>query len=141
MVAVTPIGNEVAIKVLRDGAEKTLHAKVAEMPPGEGEPAAPESGEKQQGDKLGLKVAPVTPEVARELGVEAGSGVLVQAVRSGSVAEEAGLQPGDVITEVNRKPTKNPEEFKSAIDKTKEGQSVLLLVRRGDSTLFLALKR
>jgi serine protease Do len=67
--------------------------------------------------------------------------VLVQAVRAGSIAEDAGLQPGDVIVEVNRKAVKSPEQFKGAVDKTKEGQSLLMLVRRGESTLFLALKR
>jgi serine protease Do len=139
LVAATPVGKEVDIKILREGKEKTLRAKVAEMPR-DTEAGAEESGE-SSGEKLGLTVAPVTPEVARELGIEAGSGVLVRAVKSGSVAEDAGLQPGDVILEVNRKAVKSVEAFKDAVGGAKKGESLLFLVRRGDSTVFLALKR
>jgi serine protease Do len=139
LVAATPLGKEVDIKILREGKDKTLHAKVAEMPR-DGEAAADESGE-SSGEKLGLTVVPVTPDVARELGIEAGTGVLVRAVKSGSVAEDAGLQPGDVILEVNRKAVKSVEAFKDAVGGGKKGESLLFLVRRGDSTVFLALKR
>jgi len=81
-------------QVLRDGKEKTLRVKISEMPKGEGEPGiGGEESEDSSGDKLGWAVAPITPEVARELGIEAGAGVLVRAVKAGSTAEEAGLQP------------------------------------------------
>jgi serine protease Do len=140
MVAATPIGKNVDVKVLREGNEKTLQMKIAEMPKGEGEGEGGES-EEQSGEKLGLSVAPVTPEVARQLGIEPGSGVLVRAVKSGSTAEDAGLQPGDVILEVNRKAVKSVEAFKSAVSGAKKDESLLFLVRRGDSTVFLALKR
>ena len=139
MVAATPVGKEVEVKILREGKEKTLRAKIAEMPR-DGEGAAEETGE-SSGEKLGLGVAPVTPEVARQLGIEPGSGVLVRAVKSGSVAEDAGLQPGDVILEVNRKTVKSVDAFKDAVGGAKKGESLLFLVRRGDSTIFLALKR
>ena len=142
MVAATPIGKDVDLKVLRDGKEKTLRVKISEMPKGEGEPGiGGEESEDSSGDKLGLAVAPITPEVARELGIEAGAGVLVRAVKAGSTAEEAGLQPGDVIVEVNRKAVKSVEAFKSAVTGAKKGETLLFLVRRGDSTIFLALKR
>ena len=110
------------------------------MPARAARPAADES-EESSGEKLGLTVAPVTPDVARELGIEAGTGVLVRAVKSGSDAEDAGLQPGDVILEVNRKAVKSVEAFKDAVGGGKKGESLLFLVRRGDSTVFLALKR
>jgi serine protease Do len=142
MVAATPIGKEVDLKVLRDAKEKTLRVKISEMPKGEGESGiGGEESEDSSGDKLGLAVAPITPEVARELGIEAGAGVLVRAVKAGSTAEEAGLQPGDVIVEVNRKAVKSVEAFKSAVTGAKKGETLLFLVRRGDSTIFLALKR
>jgi serine protease Do len=140
MVAATPIGKNVDVKVLREGNEKTLQMKISEMPKGEGE-AGGEESEEQSGEKLGLSVAPVTPEVASQLGIEPGSGVLVRAVKSGSTAEDAGLQAGDVILEVNRKAVKSVEAFKSAVSSAKKDESLLFLVRRGDSTVFLALKR
>ncbi len=139
LVAATPVGKDVELKILRDGKEKTLHAKVAEMPR-DGDSGAEES-EESSGEKLGLMVAPVTPEIARQLGIEAGTGVLVRSVKSGSVAEDAGVQPGDVILEVNRKAVKSVEAFKDAVGGVKKGESLLFLVRRGDATVFLALKR
>jgi serine protease Do len=138
IVAASPIGKDVEVKVLREGKEKTLEVKIGEMPKGEGEEA--EESE-ESGEKLGLTVAPVTPEVARQLGIEPGTGVLVRSVKSGSTAESAGLQAGDVILEVNRKAVNSVEAFKSAAGSAKKGESLLFLVRRGDSTIFLALRR
>jgi len=142
MVAATPIGKEVEVQVLRDGKEETLRVKIGEMPKdvGEGGGEGEEEGE-QAGEKLGLMVAPVTPEVARGLGIEPGDGVLVRGVKSGSPGEDAGLQAGDVILEVNRKAVKSVEAFMEAVREAKEGASLLFLVRRGDATIFLALKR
>jgi serine protease Do len=142
MVASTPIGKDVEVEVLRDGQEKTVKVKIEEMPKGAGGPE--EEGEEEAapaGEKLGLMVAPVTPDVAKELGIEPGAGVVVRGVKSGSTAEEGGLRPGDVILEVNRKPVKSVEDFKDAVGKSKAGGSLLFLVRRGDATLFLALKK
>jgi serine protease Do len=141
MVAASPIGKDVDVKVLREGKEKTLQMKIAEMPKGEGGETGGGESEEPSSEKLGLAVAPVTPDVARELGIEPGSGVLVRAVKAGSTAEDAGLQPGDVILEVNRKAVKSVEAFKSAVSGGTNSESLLFLVRRGDSTIFLAMKR
>jgi serine protease Do len=141
MVAATPIGKEVEVKVLREGKEKTLHVKIGEMPKGAGETPGEEEQNAPSGEKLGLMVAPVTPDVARGLGIEPGSGVLVRGVKSGTPAEEAGLRAGDVIVEVNRKPVKSVQDFTEMVDKVKPGESLLFLVRRGDATIFFALKR
>ncbi len=141
MVAASPIGKDVDVKVLREGKEKTLQMKIAEMPKGEGGETGGGESEEPSSEKLGLTVAPITPDVARELGIEPGSGVLVRAVKAGSTAEDAGLQPGDVILEVNRKAVKSVEAFKSAVSGGTKSESLLFLVRRGDSTIFLALKR
>jgi serine protease Do len=142
MVAASPIGKEASVKVLRDGKEQTLRLKVGEMPRGEGEEDAPgEQSEETSGEKLGLAVAPITPEIARQLGIEPDSGVVVRAVKSGSSADEAGVQPGDVIVEVNRKPVKSVEAFKTAVGGAKDGESLLLLIKRGETTVFLAVKK
>ncbi|MBI2962805.1 MAG: DegQ family serine endoprotease [Deltaproteobacteria bacterium] len=141
MVAATSIGKDVEVKVLREGQEKSLRVKIGEMPKGEAEAGGAEGGGEPSGEQLGLMVGPVGPDVARELGIEPGVGVLVKGVKSGSVAEDAGLRPGDVILEVDRKALKSVDAFTEAVGKGKAGESLLFLVRRGDSTLFLALKR
>jgi serine protease Do len=135
IVAATPIGKEVAVTVLRDGKEIKLQAKIGEM-----------EEEKSAGRKtpshpvLGVSVQNLTPQIARELGLKQTAGVAVTAVEPGSPAEDAGVQPGDVIGSVNRKSVKNVDEFVRALEKAKKGESILLLVQRGPSALFVAVE-
>ncbi|HEX6801001.1 MAG TPA: PDZ domain-containing protein, partial [Candidatus Binatia bacterium] len=68
-------------------------------------------------------------------------GLVIAAVKPGSAAEEAGLRSGDVITEINRQPIKNLTDYNRELTRNEKAKSVLLLVRRGQSSLFLALKR
>jgi serine protease Do len=68
-------------------------------------------------------------------------GIVVTAVNPGSAADEAGLRSGDVITEVNRRPVKNLADYNREISQGEKGKSVLFLVQRGQSSMFLALKR
>ena len=83
----------------------------------------------------------LTPEIAESLGIDPKTkGVVVAGVEPGSPADDAGLQRGDVILEVNRQPVENEDAYKKAVKKVEKGKSVLLLVRRGDNTIFLALK-
>jgi serine protease Do len=88
---------------------------------------------------FGLRVQDVTPELAEQLGLEEPTGVVVTAVASGSPAEEAGLRRGDVILEVDRYEVKNSAELQERLEEADEG--TLLLVKRGDATLFMPLKR
>ncbi|MGE5217185.1 MAG: DegQ family serine endoprotease [Chloroflexota bacterium] len=130
---VTP-GTTVQLKVLRDGKEVALPITVGEMK--ESEVVA--SGE--EGD-LGLAVQPVTPEIAQSLGLNRVEGIVVTAVNPGSAADEAGLRSGDVITQINRRPVKNMADYNREISRNEKGKAVLFLVQRGQSSMFLALKR
>jgi serine protease Do len=132
--SVTP-GTTVQMKVLRDSKEMTLPITVGEMK--ENEVAA---STEEEGD-FGLAVQTVTPEVADSLGLGRVEGVVVNSVKPGSAADEAGLQRGDVITQVNRHPIHNVADYNREMEKTGKGKSLLLLVKRGDGSLFLALKR
>jgi len=134
LVARVAPGTGTSIKVLRDGKEMTLAITVGEMK--DTEVAA--SG--QQGE-LGLAVQPVTPEVAQSLGLDRAEGLVITEVKPGSAADDAGLREGDLITQINRRPVKNLADYNREMAQSKKGQSVLLLVRRGDSSVFLALKR
>jgi serine protease Do len=129
-------GSEVKLKVLRDGAEREMPARLEEMPTeaakASKEPDATETG------MDGVSVEDVTARNARQLGVPSDTaGVVVTAVDPSSRAAVNGLRPGDVIVEVNRKPVRNTAEFEQAL---KQGaDETLLLVSRKGSTLFLAV--
>ena len=105
------------VKLMRDGKEIERAVKVGEM-------------EKKE---------EITPEIARDLGLKRETGVVVIRVEPGSSADEAGIQTGDVIQEVNRKPVKDVEDFMQKIDQAKSQDNVLLLIQRGQNSLFAAV--
>ena len=88
---------------------------------------------------FGLRVQDVTPEIAEQLGLDEPTGVVVTAVAPGSPAEEAGVRRGDVILEVDRYEVKNTAQLQEKLEESDEG--TLLLVKRGDATLFVPIKR
>jgi serine protease Do len=130
---VTP-GTTVPLKILREGKELSLALTVGEMKENEVVTAASE------GDS-GLTVQPVTPEIAQSLGMDRAEGLVITQVTPGSAADEAGLRTGDLIAQINRRPVKNLADYNREIARTEKGKSVLFLVRRGQGSLFLALKR
>jgi len=136
LVARTGIGKTVRLKALRDKEAKEFSVTVGELKDDE----VAESGASSS-DDLGLAVQTITPELSENLNLEKTlKGVVVTQVDPGGPAAEAGLRRGDVILEVNRKPVKNSAAYQKAVRETGKGKSLLFLVRRGDNTIFLALK-
>jgi serine protease Do len=135
IVASTPVGKDVEVVIIRNGKKKKLQVNVAKLEEAAG-PAAP-----VRDAALGLSVQDITPEIAKELGVDAETkGVVVSSVKRGSPADEAGLQPGDVIEMVANKPVEDAADFRRKIGERQEGEGILVLVRRGDQTLFRVIK-
>jgi len=134
IVARTLVDKKVRMKVLRDRKEILLNVAVGELKEEEIVASVPEKGE------LGMTVQRLTPQMAESLGLEKAEGVVVTAVEQGGVADEAGIRRGDVIMEVDRKAIKSLDEYKKAVAAVRKVRGVLFLVRRGESTLFLALK-
>jgi serine protease Do len=134
IVARTPVDKKVRMKVVREKNEVVLGVAVGELKDEEVVASAPEKGE------LGLTVQRLTPQIAESLGLEKSEGVVVSAVEPGSAADEAGIRRGDVLMEIDRRPIRNLDEYRKSIAAIKKGRGVLFLVRRGESTLFLALK-
>jgi len=134
MVASKPVGKEVQLKVIRDGKEVALAVTIGEQK-GE-EVVASAKSEKN----LGLKVQKLTPEVAANLGLGRAEGVIITSVRPGSPGWEGGLRRGDVILEIDRKPIRNFSDYQKVVADIKKGKGVLLLVRRGEISIFLVLK-
>jgi serine protease Do len=118
---------------MRDGKEFERTVKVGEMEKSTDTARVPSH------KSLGLTVQQVTPEIAQELGLRHETGVVVTRVEVGSSAEDAGIQTGDIIREVNRKPVNDADDFIQRIDQAKSQDSVLLLIQRGESSLFAAV--
>ncbi len=129
----TKPGTVVTLTVIREGKKREIKVKIGELP---------ERGVTRQrdyeGEDLGLSLRDLTPQERARIGVE---GVLVVGVEPGSLAHRSGLRPGDVIMRVNYRKVRTVQEFKRLIENLKEmGKTkVLLLVRRGESNLYLVL--
>lgn len=130
------VGKEVTVKFIRRGeGELSLKVKIGEMPEeAEMGMAAQEKAE------LGLTVQDISPEIARRFRLSTTEGVIVAEVEPGSPAERAGLQPRDIISEVNGKAIKDVTDYNKAIVSLKEGENIVLLVRRGEYTIFQVVK-
>lgn len=137
LVAETPPGQRVMLKIFRDKSERIITARVGEVPEEREVIAPPDS---KEGD-IGLRVQKVTPELARRLGLATTKGVMVVDVKPGSPADSAGIEPGDVIREVNQRPVNTVKDFDNSLRQSRRGDRILLLVQRGDNAVFFALKR
>jgi serine protease Do len=136
LVANTELGKTVKLDVIRGGKSKTIEVKIRELKEEDEEQIASGADE----SKLGLVVQDLTEDIAKGLGVEEGRGVLVSNIVPDSAAAEAGLKRGDIILAVGTKEINSAKEFKSLTKDAKKERPLLLLVRRGENTIFLTLK-
>ncbi len=140
-VASTKPGSEVQIVVMREGKEITVTVKIdALSKEDEGRARGGRSAGSGTSMKLGMTVQNLTDELAERFGYEKEQGVVVSDVDEGSAAAKAGIQPGMLIQEVNRKAIHNTREFEDAIQEAKSGKSALLLVKDGKYARFVAIK-
>lgn len=128
LVAATPVGNTVPVEVVRHGHEKTFEVKIGKL---ENEAVAGESEGTPHQSKWGLALRDLRPEERQRMGLTADEGVLVAQVMPGSPADDAGVQPGDVVLQVNRTPVRSVEQLKKEADKVTGNTPLLLLLHRG----------
>ncbi len=131
-------GTKIALGVVRNGKPVTLNLTVGQFH-GSTEVASNDSEGDSDGaktGKLGLAVSNLTADARQQLNApEQLHGVVVESVRPASPADEAGIQPGDVILEVNRKPAESASQFASEVHKNQDGKALLLLVwSRGNAS-------
>ena len=140
-VADTAVGTSVEMEVLRDSKTLKLSVMLAEQPKDMGAKKGESVKEEGKSTALaGLEVQDLTPEIARQLNLPRGTqGVVVSNVETGSAAEEAGLQGGDVIVELNRKSIRNLDDFRKASRLLGKKDSVLMLISRQGSRIFIAI--
>ena len=91
-------------------------------------------------DKIGLSVQPLTSELAKSLGIDSDiQGVVVRSVDSGSAAERAGIEPKDVIMEINNIPITSVASFSKATKDLKSGDTAVVVVQRGERSAILEM--
>jgi serine protease Do len=130
-------GTTIKLEVLRDGKNEKFAVTLEEM------------GSRDQGTKeasngnkprWGLGLEDLTPDVRQQ--IQAASdlrGAVVEQVQPGSPADNAGLQRGDVITEVNRKPVRSASDVQNALAAVPKGQDALVLVWSSGGSTFRVL--
>jgi serine protease Do len=135
-VAMFKPGTDVDLTILRDGKKKEITVTLGTRPD-TAELAA--GGESKTEEQLGLRVQTLTKELAQRLDYEGLSGVVVSEVEAGSPADEKGIQPGDLITEVNRETVRNVRQWNDAVEKAAEKGKVLLRVRGENGTRLVLI--
>jgi serine protease Do len=146
-VADTRPGSEVKIELVRDGKRIELTVKVAEMPEdaalraAEGRRSAPRRERPREAERVGITVRALTRAMARELDLpQDARGVIVSSVDGGSPAAAAGLRAGDLIEEVDRRPTPDLDAFDRAMREASLAEGILFRVRRGESAAYILVK-
>jgi serine protease Do len=127
---VTP-GTKVQLGILRNG-----HAQTVDLTVGEYHANSQVAGNESGADgatgnsgKLGLAMADLTPDVRQQLNIpDEVKGAAIENVRPGSPADDAGLQPGDVIVQVNRHDVDSANQAVATVHSSPSGQDLLLLV-------------
>jgi serine protease Do len=136
LVAESEIGEALPVTVLRNGDRTTLNVTIGEMPESE---LASESS--KSATEWGLSVADITPALRQRFDLEDDSGVIVTGVEPGSLADEAGIRPGDVVMEIDREPVTNVRDYEKSLEKAGNAPHLLLLLKRGGQSLFVALRK
>jgi serine protease Do len=127
-------GETVPVKVLRDGAIKTLEVTAQEMPGTERLAKKEPQSKNDEGTLNGVTVADIDRAARQQLDLPANiNGVVITDVQPESAAAEAGLRPGDVIQEINRKTVKNAEEAVQMTGKSDDKATLLRVWRNGSS--------
>jgi serine protease Do len=136
-VSQTPPGTPVRLGILREGKQREVAVKLAELPQ-----AATASKASQQSSAAlaGMQVQDLTPQIAQQLGLSPSTrGVVIVSVEQGSAAAYAVLERGEVIREVNHHPVNSVEEYQQVTAHLGK-QPALLLVDRGGATFFTVVE-
>lgn len=141
----SPVGKEVPVELLRSGAMVDVTVVLGRRETAESaafpDEDAPTEGTPDTTNMLGMTLSEISPEMAEELGVELGSGLVVVEVEEGSEADTKGLLAGDIITEAGQQKITGITDFEDRVAEAQEAgrKSLLLLVRRDGSPRFVAL--
>lgn len=140
MVANTPIGKKVNVEIVRKGNRKVLEVTIAEL---RDEGSSPVEGNEAQSQesRLGITIQELSSDIVSSMGIdEEVKGVIIARVEPDSPAAIAGLRPADIILEVDGQEVTSITEFVKAAKSMETGKPVLLLVQRGENSIFLTIR-
>jgi serine protease Do len=141
-IANTQPGTTIAVTFLREGRQQSVSARLEALPPQTQASAdgAVEGDASGNAARFGMSVSPVTPELAERLSLPSASkGVVVTGVDPDGEAAASGVQPNDVIEQVNGRPTRTVNDLRAALQPTADKPN-LVLVNRNGTSLFLTLR-
>lgn len=135
-------GSRAKLTLLRDGKTRALDVTLSELDEAAvaaaQQPDTPTPATAKASNPLGLVGQALEADDRRELGLQPGEGVLIARVE-GLAARSAGIQPGDVVQQVGRTAVGSPAALDRELRNVRAGQTVMLLVRRGGATQFVAV--
>jgi serine protease Do len=145
IVAVCTPGKKIPTVILRDGKEQTLSVVLTER----SEKDIAKLNEKSSGDtnvissdesaKLGFQAGTITDALRKQYSIDASvTGIVVTSVDESSQAAAEGIREGDVILEINKVTMASAEDYKKIVRSIKTGDTIMILVRRGQMTMYLA---
>lgn len=134
-VSLTLPGSREQLTIIRDGKQRNISVTIGTL----SKDKMVAGASTQSTDEIGLTVQTITPQLAEQLNAKAGEGVVITQVKPNSIAASAGIEPGSIIVQVNRKPIKNAEDFKREVKKSSASKSILLLIKKNNMQQFIAL--
>lgn len=140
VVANTPVDTKATLVVIRDGKRKQFKIQIGRLEDPD-QLASSSPTEPAGAETLGLRAQDLTRELASELGLRDTEGALVTDVAPNGPADEAGIRRGDVIIELDRQIIASVDDLAQVLGRSEHKAKVLVLVRRGPNTLFIALNR
>ena len=130
-IANSKVGEKVSVTLLRDGREKTIDVELAKRKDSRLALGDRGYGSGDENGDLGLKLSELTPDTARQLGLESNDkGVVVTDVDPGGKGAKAGIEQGDLIKEINHERIKSLKDYKVQMAEVKSGDEVKILVKR-----------
>lgn len=139
-------GDKVRVDIYRDGRKRAIDITLGERPSDlDGErqerprPSKEDDKDVKEVSRLGMTVVQIDPKVKARLRIKPDRGVVVTDVDRGSPAASIGVRPGDVIVEANRKKINTLRDLEQSIKE--DATTVVLLISRGDQTLFFSYKK
>ncbi|HSB05313.1 MAG TPA: Do family serine endopeptidase [Thermodesulfobacteriota bacterium] len=133
------VSQKIKLSVLRNAKEMTVEVITTAMPD---KPETPKEKEKEAEEKLGARIQELTPQLASRYRISGVKyGVVVVGIEDGSLADEMGLQEGDVILEMNRKKIESLKDYEKAVKDASLEKGILFHIHRKGSSFYLTFKK